>query len=249
MSNRNILSYGFVDLNNTDNVSFSFLGLLKVPEYCKEPEKCKITCLSYRRNENKEQIRKALQGEISNLNYVTINEDDFEKTRLESQRKIEHLTAKNYFNPFGKNKTRKERLKSLGLDVFYASPFIAGTITVLLAPVFLGPSLAPTVPSITATEFNRRDKISKEKSKIKNLEEKFRDSNNKFFCDLREIAPKLEVDTVCVDDAHICVENVKTLDFIELENRWGETHVRKNYNLFNAELNKIYKDYISQPKI
>ena len=42
MSNGNIISYGFVDLKNSNNVKFSFPNLTSIPDYCKEPQNCKI---------------------------------------------------------------------------------------------------------------------------------------------------------------------------------------------------------------
>jgi len=248
MSSRDVLSYGIVDVANPDKSKFIFPDLLSVPEYCKDPGKCKVTCYSYRKNEDKETIRKDLRDKVLKLGYRT--KEEFEIEYKEAKKHVDKLTFKNLINPFNKNKSRNEKLATVGLDAVYASPFILIPVSFIIdSGLLLGASIPTSASSFAFAEIFRRGDLSENKSKIKLLEKRFKDPNSGFFCSLKEIAPKIDVETVYVEDANKLIRDVRNFKFVDVNLKKDKTtSLSVNYNRVNQELIKIYEDFL-KPKI
>jgi hypothetical protein len=249
MEKESILSYELVDLCDIDNTKYYFHNLTSMPNGCKNPEECKITCLTYRRNNDTEKVKQGLQNEILDLGYRT--KDEFESSLRESQEKIHSNELKSWLNPLDKNKSRNEKIGAGGMIAMHVAPFVLIPASFFVgnpaSTLLVGAGGALAVSDI-AVGFARRGDVSGEKRNIRKLEEKFKDPNREYFCKLKEIAPKISVENVLVDDAHLLFENMKANNFVKLKHWWGETKKEIDYSSVNAELNKIYEDYISQPK-
>lgn len=249
MEKESILSYGLVDLWDIDNTKSYFQNLTSIPLSCKNPEECKITHLTYRRNNDSEKVRKDLQDEILNLGYRT--KDELENSLRESQENLHRDELKYWLNPFDKNKSRKEKIGAAGNIALHVAPFV-----MIPASFFAGdPASVVLVGGGGAfagfdilMEISRRVAVSEEKRDIRKIKEKSKSPENEYFCKLKEIAPKISVENVLVEDAHLLVENMKTFNFVELKSRWGRSKIEKDYYLLNAELNKIYNNYVPQPR-
>lgn len=249
MEKESILSYGLVNTRNTDETNYRFRNLTSLPERFKNPEGCKITCLTYRRDDDTEEVRKGLQHEIFEMGYRT--KEELEKSRIRFQEEIQENKLKSWLNPFGKDKSRDKKIAAGGIIAAHVLPFVT-----IPSALFVGDPASTTLVALGGSlafsdiimGFVRRADTSREREKMKNIEEKFSSQENEYFCKLKEIAPKISVENVFVEDAHMLVENMKTFNLVELKSWWGTSKIEKDYNLVNAELNKIYKDYISQPK-
>jgi hypothetical protein len=249
MEGKSILSYGLVDVWDTNKTEYQFKDLVSVSDVFKSPDECKITCLTYKRNDDTEKLRQDLQDEILNLGYGT--KEDLEESLKESSETINRNKLTYWLNPFDKSKDRDQKISAGGMIAMHAAPFV------MIPASFFTSSTASTVLASTggtfgffdiASAFFRRNTISKEKESMKNLEEKFKEPKNEYFCRLKELAPKISVENVFVEDAHNLVESMKTFNLVNLRAWWGETKIEKNYNLVNRELMKIYNSYSSQPK-
>jgi len=241
MDNSSILSYELVDLEDSDNSTFMFPNYLKVPNYCKKPEECKITCLSYR-SENKEQVRNAF-SELLNQYYIP--KEELEKEKTENQNSIEKTKFKNLFNPFDKNKSRNQKLAAVGLDALYISPFVSIPVGVIAGIPQLWSSSAFESMGIFFSEIFRRVHISTKKEENEEIEKKLNYPHHGFFCKLKDIAPKMEVDVVYVEEANEFLKDARKSSVIDVTDKKARP-LSVNYKRANNELVEIYEDFIAR---
>jgi hypothetical protein len=246
MSNASILSYEIFNPQNEEYSAFDFPGLSDVPESCKEPKNCRVTCYTFRESTDTEKLRKDLETAISNLGYLT--KDRFEKSYDSKSKKVDAMVFKNMINPFDKNKNRDQKLVSAGLVALYASPFVLLPASFFVNSTLLDHAAIYTAGADIFGEIFRRISLITNKEEMKKMRTKFNDSHREFFCELENVAPKIEVDTAHVEEAKRFVETVRNFQFVDVNLEKERARLSVNHRRVNAELFRIYDKYASQAK-